>query len=152
MNQESLLPLAGAFLIGCLGLGFWIRNLRERIRSTSACVGSPAKMDPTSIYALVRPYLTDFDERSMPPKALAIKSARSYCGGEFHTEFYGTFMRLYQVSEGETLQDVYVLFHWLPKLVLSQYSPAELYEHIGVAWVNDINFQKCYKGVIADGA
>ena len=152
MQYQQYYPLVLGFLLACAVFGFWIRDIRMKIAAVDAAIVPVGTIGEINIYSVAKAYLepmpalTDF-----PEGTLAVKSARAYRNGEFHSEFYGDFMRIYRVDDGQVVDDQYVIFHWLPKALLAEYSTAELYEHIGLGWINEVTWKRLCEGVVHGG-
>lgn len=138
MQYQQYYPLVFGFLLACVVFGFWIRDLRVKIAAVNAAAESIGNIGEVNIYSIAKAYLEPMvDRTTFPEGSTSLKSARSFRNGEYHTEFYGDFMRLYRTEEGQTVEDHYLIFQWLPAVLLNNFSIAELYEHIGLGWINE---------------
>lgn len=152
MQYQQYYPLVLGFLLACAVFGFWIRDLRIKIAAVNAAPIPVGTIGETNIYSVAKAYLEPMvDLTDIPESARSVKSARTYRNGEFHTEFYGDFMRLYRINEGEIVDDHYVMFHWLPAALRQDFSKAELYEHIGLGWINETTWKRLCEGVVHGG-
>lgn len=126
----------------------WVASAVNRARQTFEFVKANTEVDQPNVdykqlYTIAKPYLVDEPIiENFDPELLKIKSARCFGSAEYFGEFYGDFMRVYQVVDGATLEDQYLIFQHLPVAIREHYSVAEIFEAVLIEWIGEVKWKR----------